>query len=60
LAFAKDGDTHHFEFLRAMPMATAQAFRIPVSSNSAETARKTEYACLVEVRPNQAAAITAM
>ena len=35
-------------------MAADHAFRIPMSSNSAETARRTKYACLVEVTPRQA------
>jgi hypothetical protein len=41
-----------------MSAAAAEAFRTPASSNSAETARRTKYACLVEVTPSQAAMMT--
>jgi len=52
--FANDLGKDHFEFLRTTSMAADHAFRIPMSSNSAETARRTKYACLVEVTPSQA------
>ena len=55
---ATDRRIDHFEFLlRAMSTAAAQAFRMPTSSSSAETARRIKYACLVEVAPSQAAVI---